>query len=274
MFFHKTLCRKLGGLGRFLWSGWAGMTGLSLFAALWQAGSEQYGDFILPAPLDVVLVGYALAIDPVNWVLIGTTFLRAADGFVLAVAAGVFGGLIAGYSPAAMRLFRPILTIQLGVPPIAWMVLAMIWFGSGSGTVIITIAVACFPLVFVNTAEGVITRDRGLDDMAKVFGAGFWARLYTTGLRHVAAFLFPALTVSLGSAIKIGIMAELLSNVGGIGGALAMARANLDVAAALAWILLAVAGLIVIEYLLLHPVQANLDRWRRSSPVRGGVGGR
>jgi ABC-type nitrate/sulfonate/bicarbonate transport system, permease component len=181
------------------------------------------------------------------------------------VAAGTIGGLAAGYSPAAMRLSRPILTLLIGVPPIAWIVLAMIWFGSTDGTVVVTVLIAATPLVFVSTAEGAMTRDRGLDDMARAFGAGPLLRLRTIGLRHVAAFLFPALTVSLGSAIKVAVMAELLSNIGGIGGALAAARSNLDIAGALAWILLAVACLIALEYLLLRPVQAEFDRWREAA---------
>lgn len=261
----KMIIDRLGRLGRFFWSGWAGLTGLALFAALWQAGNEQYGGFILPTPLDTILVGWTIIMEPASWALAGQTILRAAEGFVLAVLVGTVGGLAAGYSPATMRLSRPILTLQLGVPPIAWIVLAMIWFGSTDATVIITVVIAATPLIFVSTAEGALTRDRGLDDMARAFGAGPLVRLRTVGLRHVAAFLFPALTVSLGSAVKVAVMAELLSNIGGIGGALATARANLDVAGALAWVLLAVAGLIAMEYLFLHPLQAEFDRWREAA---------
>ncbi|WP_242442678.1 ABC transporter permease subunit [Magnetospirillum sp. 15-1] len=258
----RAVVDRLGRLGRFVWSGWAGLTGMALFGALWQAGNERYGDFIMPAPLAVLSMGWALLGEPDTWRLAALTLGRAAQGFVLATFVGMAGGLAAGYSPATMRLSRPILTLLLGVPPIAWIVLAMIWFGSTNGTVVVTVVVACAPLIFVTTAEGAMTRDRGLDDMARVFGAGPLTRLWTIGLRHVAAFVFPSLTVSLGGAIKVAVMAELLLNIGGMGGALAVARSNLDVAGALAWILLAVAGLVTIEYLLLRPLHAELERWR------------
>ncbi|MBK3736702.1 NitT/TauT family transport system permease protein [Azospirillum brasilense] len=256
---------RLGRVGQFLWSGWAGLAGLALFAALWQAGHERYGDFILPAPLATLAAGLTIAGDPAAWELAGQTTLRAVEGFALAALAGAAGGLAAGYSPATMRLARPILTVLLGVPPIAWIVLAMIWFGSTDGTIITTVLVAATPVVFVGVAEGAVTRDRGLDDMARAFGAGPLARLTTLGLRHVAAFLFPALTVALGSAFKVAVMAELLANTGGIGGALAAARANLDVAEALAWVLIAVAGLIVVEHTLVHPIRSEFERWRNAA---------
>jgi len=253
---------RAGLLGRFLWSGWAGIAGMALFAALWQAGHERYGAFILPAPADTFAHAMTLLGRPGTWDLLAKTVGRAVEGLALGVLAGILGGLAAGYSPATMRLSRPILTLVLGVPPIAWIVLAMIWFGSGDDTVTVTVLIASTPLIFVNTAEGIMTRDRGLDDMARAFGGGWLFRLRTIGLRQVAAFLFPALTVSLGSALKVAVMAELLSNIGGIGGALAMARSNLDIVGTLAWILLTVMALVALEYLLLRPFQAEFDRWR------------
>lgn len=259
------LAERLGRIGAFLWSGWAGLCGLAVFAAVWQAGHEVYGDFILSAPAATVVTALGILTEPENLRLIWETVRRAAQGFLLATIVGVVGGLSAGYSAATMRLFRPILTVLLGVPPIAWIVLAMIWFGASDGTVVTTVVVAATPLIFVSVAEGVMTRDRKLDDMAMAFGAGPLARLTTLGLRHVLAFLFPALTVALGSAVKVAVMAELLANTGGIGGALALARANLDVTMALAWVLIAVGGLIALEYLLVHPVRAEFERWRDAS---------
>lgn len=256
---------RLGRTGSFLWSAWSGLAALALLAALWQAGHEAYGDFILPAPLDTLRAGFAILSDPDAWQVALLTGRRAVEGFAASALAGAALGLAAGYSPATLRVARPLVTVLLGVPPIAWIVLAMIWFGSTNGTVIVTILVAAAPLVFVGVAEGVMTRDRGLDDMARAFGAGPLKRLATLGLRHVAAHLFPALAVALGMAFKVAVMAELLANVGGIGGELARSRANLDVAGALAWVAISVAALIAVEYGIVHPVRAEFERWRAAA---------
>ncbi|MEM8663192.1 MAG: hypothetical protein AAGF49_03600 [Pseudomonadota bacterium] len=45
---------RAGRVLSFLWSGWAGLAALSLLAAVWQAGHEAYGPFILSSPLDTL----------------------------------------------------------------------------------------------------------------------------------------------------------------------------------------------------------------------------
>lgn len=260
---------RLSRLGGFLWSGWAGLAGLALVAALWQAGHEAYGDFILPAPLDTLAAGWRLLRDGAAGDLLALTTGRALTGFALCALVGTVAGVAAGYSPAVLRLSRPILTVLLGVPPIAWIVLAMIWFGASDETVAMTILVSTTPVVFIGAVEGVTTRDRGLDDMARVFGAGPVRRFTHVAARQISAQLFPALILALGSAFKVAIMAELLANAGGIGGALARARAMLDIAEALAWVSLSVAALIVVEYVLIRPVRSELERWREAAAPWG-----
>ena len=261
----RFLLDRLGRAARFLWGGWAGLAALALFAALWQSGHEAYGALILPAPLATLQAAAAILSDPANWEIFGQTMRRALAGFALSALIGGAAGMAAGYSPATLRLARPFLTIILGVPPIAWLVLALIWFGASDGMVIITILVGVVPLVFAGTAEGVAARDRGLDAMAEVFGAGPVRRFVTVGLRQMLAHLFPALVLGLASAIKVAVMIEVLSSVGGIGNELARARQYLDVTQALAWIGIAVAGLIAVEYGLVHPVRAELERWREAA---------
>ena len=263
------IAERLGRLGRFLWSGWAGLAALALLAAVWQAGHEAYGDFILPSPQTTLAAAAALLADPAAWALLGTTLRRAVAGFALASAAGAAVGLVAGYAPAVMRLARPLLTVILGVPPIAWIVLAMIWFGASDATIAATILISATPVVFVAAAEGVATRDRGLDDMAQVFGAGRLRRFLLVDARHVSGQLLPAMALALGIAFKVAVMAELLANAGGVGGALARARAMLDVAEALAWVTLAVVALIVVEYGMIRPVKAELERWRDAAQPWG-----
>lgn len=261
----RTAAEAAGRLGGFLWSAWVGLAGLALIGALWQVGHEAFGDFILPAPLAVLAATIELLGQRETWVVAGQTTVRAVRGLALGLVAGGLTGFVAGYSPALMRLARPILTVMLGVPPIAWIVMTMIWFGSSDATVTVTVVVAAAPFLFIGAAEGVTGRDRRLDDMARAFGAGPVTRLVTIGLRQMMTSLFPALTMATGTAFKVAVMAELLTNNGGVGGALADARTMLDVRQALAWVLISVAALLAVEYGLIHPVRGHLERWREAA---------
>ena len=263
------LLERLARLGRFIWSGWAGLAGLCLLAALWQAGHEAYGDFILPAPLATLSAAARLLTDGSARDLLLLTSARALQGFGACALLGGAAGIAAGYSPATLRVSRPIVTVLLGVPPIAWIVLAMIWFGTGSATVAATILISALPIVFVGAVEGVITRDRGLDSMAQLFGAGAIRRFTHVASRQIAVHLLPALILALGTAFKVAVMAELLANAGGVGGALARARSMLDISSALAWVALAVMALLAVEYGLVRPAKAELERWRDAAAPWG-----
>lgn len=261
--------RRIGDLGAFAWSAWTGVVALALIAAVWQWGHEVFGDFVLPSPTSVSRHVLALATDSSNLATIAATARRALAGLALSLFVGGVLGMLCGYSAAAMRVARPVLTVLLGVPPIAWIVLVMIWFGSSDTTIIATVVTAAAPLLFVGASEGVVGRDRGLDDMARLFGAGPVSRFAEIGLRQVLPALFPALRMATGTAFKVAVMAELLTNAGGIGGALADARATLDVGRALAWILIAVTVLMCVEYGLIHPVRSEFERWRKAAQPWG-----
>lgn len=253
---------RLGRTLRFLWGGWAGLAALCLLAALWQAGHEAYGGFILSAPLETLAEAARLLQSPEAQALALQTLRRAGAGFALVALGGSLLGIIAGYHPALMRLARPLITILLGVPPIAWIVLAMIWFGGSDATVMSVILIAALPITFAGAAQGAATRDRQLSQMAEAFGVGWPRRFLTIELRQVLEALFPTLVLALGTSVKVAVMAELLANAGGIGGALAEARMNIDITGALAWVLIAVGLLIALEYGVIQPARAELERWR------------
>lgn len=253
-----------GWAGRYVWSAWAGAAGLFCLAAAWQAGHEIYGSFVLPSPGETALAVINIVHEAGFARAAGETASRALIGFALAVSFGSMAGIVAGYSFATMRLMRPIVTVILGVPPIAWIVLALIWFGSNGGSAVLTVVVAALPISFAAGLQGVATRDRALDAMARSFGAGPWMRFRTVTLPHLVSYLFPAWTTTAGSAWKITVMAELLSNSGGLGGDLATARALFDIPRVMALIVTTVIFALFTEYVLLDPIRDRLEKWREA----------
>jgi NitT/TauT family transport system permease protein len=155
--------------------------------------------------------------------------------------------------------------VLLGTPPIAWLVLAMLWFGSGDGTPVFTVFIACLPVVFVGGMQGARTLERHWRDLARAYRLPWHMRVLDVYLPHVVSYLFPAWIVALGSSWKVVVMAELLSSDTGVGAELATSRAQLDMAATLAWIGAVVLVLLALEYLLLEPIKREIERWRDSA---------
>ncbi len=258
------LSRWLSGLPAYLWSGWGAVSSLFLFVAAWEALSLAYGPLILPHPAAAFGRLIELFENGTAWSELAVTARRAMAGLALAIVAGSALGLLAGLSSTAAMLARPIVTVLLGTPPIAWLVLAMIWFGASDGTPVFTVLAACFPVIFVGALQGTRTLDHHLKDLAHAFRLPWQMRLADLYLPHVVSYLFPAWINALGNAWRVVVMAELLSSADGVGAALAVARSQLDMDAALAWIAAVVLALLAVEYLLLEPIKRELERWRHT----------
>jgi len=253
------------GIPRYLWGGWGAIASLLLLVALWEALAAAYGPLVLPTPMQTAhMLAQWMAQGGELWPALAVTARRAFIGLALAVLAGSLLGVPAGLSMTAAMMARPWVTLLLGMPPIAWLVLAMLWFGAGDGTPVFTVFVACLPVVFIGALQGTRTLDLHLKDMARAYRLPWRMRLLDVYLPHVAAYLFPAWITALGSSWKVAVMAELLATSDGVGAALAVSRSHLDMGASLAWICAVVGILLLLEYGVLEPIKRELERWREA----------
>lgn len=259
----------LAGLPAYLWGGWGAIASLLLLIALWELLASLYGPLVLPTPLETADILRQLAQQgDALWEALALTARRTFAGLALAVACGSLLGIAAGVSMTASMMARPWVTVLLGTPPIAWLVLAMLWFGTGDGTPIFTVFIACFPVVFAGGMQGARTLEQRWRDLAQVFALPWWMRVVDVYLPHVVSYLFPAWVVALGSAWRVVVMAELLASSSGVGAALQTSRAQLDMPATLAWIATIVLLLLALEYLLLEPVKREIEHWRDAGARR------
>lgn len=251
--------------GHYLWSGWGSLASLCLLFAAWDGLASQLDPLILPSPQAAMASLVAQLAQPDAWGQVLATTRRALLGFVLSVAVGSTLGLLAGLFATASMVSRPIITWLMGMPPIAWLVLALLWFGSGDGTPVFTVFVACMPIVFVGAMQGTRTLDGQWRELAQVLGLSVWQRLTDVYAPHVLSYVLPAWVAALGMSWKIVVMAELLSTPDGIGAALAVSRSHMDTQASLAWILALVGSLLALEYLVLEPFKRHVEAWRRDT---------
>lgn len=256
------LYKILKDLPAYLWSGWGAVASIFLFMAVWDTGNQVYGDLVLPSPLETFKTLSAMLQDASVIEEINTTMSRASIGFAISLVLGTVLGFIAGSFATASMMSRPIVTILVGMPPIAWIVLAMIWFGMGDETVIFTVVIASFPIMFVGALQGTRTLDGELKEMAESFGLPWHMKFVDVFFPHLFSYVFPAWVSGLGMAWKIVIMAELLATSDGMGASLAVARSQLDTPTALALVVIMIGSLMFIEYIILEPIKREVELWR------------
>ncbi|NCB10736.1 MAG: ABC transporter permease subunit [Erysipelotrichia bacterium] len=258
----KTIFKIIKDLPWFLWSGWGSIASIFLFIAFWDFGNQIYGDLVLPSPKEVFITIGTLFSEETFLNDLILTVKRGVLGFTISLVIGTILGLLAGFFITASVMSRPIVTILVGIPPIAWIVLAMIWFGFGDMTVMFTVVIASFPIIFVGALQGSRTLEGDLSEMMNSFNLSFLQKCKDLYFPHLFSYLFPSWVSALGMSWKIVIMAELLSSNDGIGAALAVARSHLDTPTALALVSTMIGVLLFVEYIILEPIKREVESWR------------
>jgi sulfonate transport system permease protein len=145
---------------------------------VWQALASFHliPSYKLPGPLEIIggLIDLVRQGMPPGHRLFNHlihSLYRVAAGFVLAAGLGVPIGLIMGWSKRLNRLFGPLIEMVRPVPPLAWIPIAILWFGIGikSAAFIIFLGVV-FPII-LNTVEGVVSVRPVLIEAARTLSA-------------------------------------------------------------------------------------------------------
>jgi sulfonate transport system permease protein len=145
------------------------------------------------------------------------TLTRVAAGFVCGVAAGTIFGAITGYSALTHRMVDPTLQALRSIPSIAWVPLFILWFGIFEASKIILIAVGVFFPVYLGVMGAVMSVDRKIVEVGRVFRLSGLAMVH----RILLPAVMPAYVFSLRAGLGLGWMfvvaAEFLGASTGLG---------------------------------------------------------
>jgi sulfonate transport system permease protein len=145
------------------------------------------------------------------------TVTRVAAGFFFGVVAGTMVGAIAGYSMLTHRLIDPTLQGLRAIPSIAWVPLFILWFGIFEASKVILIAVGVFFPVYLGVMGAVMSVDRKIVEVGRVFRLSGPAMIW----RILLPAVLPAYVLSLRAGLGLGWMfvlaAEFLGASQGLG---------------------------------------------------------
>ncbi|MBV8751940.1 MAG: ABC transporter permease [Hyphomicrobiales bacterium] len=142
---------------------------------------------------------------------------RVAAGFAIGVIAGTLAGAITGYSGLTRRLLDPTLQALRAIPSIAWVPLFVLWFGIFESSKITLIAVGVFFPVYLGVMGAILSVDRKLVEVGRVFRLSDAAMVW----RILLPAVLPSYVIALRSGLGLGWMfvvaAELLGASEGLG---------------------------------------------------------
>lgn len=173
--------------------------------------------YLLPAPTVIVNTIIELGADGSLWGHIGITLYRIFLGFLLGSGAALLLGSVVGFYRKAEQFFDPIIQAFRSIPSLAWVPLFILWMGIAEASKVTLIAVGVFFPVYLNVVCGILSVDRQLIEVGKMYGLSSFQLVK----RIILPASLPSFLVGLRSGLGLGWMfvvaAELMGASQGLG---------------------------------------------------------
>ena len=228
----------------------------SLVAGLWPSRA-------LPPPLEVWHVAVAELISGDLVFHLMMTLWRVAAAYVIAMAVGVVIGVMLGRRRRLDSFFEPWLLLFLNIPALVVIVLAYIWFGLTEAAAIGAVAVNKIPTVVVTMREGARALDDRFMEMAQVYRLTAFDQVRHVLVPQLQPYFAAASRSGISLIWKIVLVVELLGRSNGVGFQIYLYFQIFEVAGILTYTLAFVAIMLVIELVVVQPVEQHATRWRR-----------
>ncbi|MBP2627589.1 MAG: ssuC 11 [Firmicutes bacterium] len=208
------------------WTAWKRILLPCALLLIWQgiADSGLVKSVLLPSPIQVleamgIMVSSGELVDH-----LGVSILRVLEGFALAAILGVGLGMGLGIFPIMFELMDGTIQLLRPIPPIAWLPMAILWFGIEEGSKIFIITLGAFFPIFINVLDGIRQTDHKFVELSKVLEVPQSKFIMKVVIPGALPFIISGLRVGLGYAWMCVVAAELSAGMKGIGFMLTDAR--------------------------------------------------
>jgi NitT/TauT family transport system permease protein len=240
-----------------------------MLVGLWHVAARLNPQSLIPGPLPVALGIVELWEKGLLIKYIVASLFRITWGFSAAVALAVPFGLLVGCNRRAGQAFDPLLQILRPISPLAWIPIAILWFGVGDLSAVFLIFLASSLPLTVATMNAVRNIDNVHLRCGRNFGLADARLVKRVLLPAVMPQLVVALRITLGIAWLVVVAAEMIAVNSGLGFLIVDARNagnRYD---------LVLAGMVLIGLigLILDTAIRSLEGLRSLRWITGGTGG-
>lgn len=206
--------------------GLTGVTGWLLYlvlpiaiVALWSlyGSAGQTQSYSMATPQQIVAAAVEYATNGELLINILVSFTRVLEGFLVALVAAAVLGVAAGISRRFERFIDLVMQVLRPIPGIAWIPLAILWFGIGENSKIYIIFIGAFFPMFVNIVDGIKGIDKRYFELGEVYEIPKW--------RFIRQVVIPAALPQILTGIRLGlsgawicvVAAEMIGATSGVG---------------------------------------------------------
>lgn len=193
------------------------------------------------------------------------TSIRVIWAFSLAMLLGGLLGYLMGRYGTLNAWLDPWLIVFLNLPALVLIVLCYLWLGLNEMAAIIAVTLNKLPLVVTLIREGARNASSELRDLAQVYQLPLSQRLRHIILPELLPHIIAAARAGLSVIWKIVLVVEFLGRGTGIGRQIHIQFSIFNVTGVLAYALSFVTLILLIEFLLMQPLERYATRWRQDA---------
>jgi ABC-type nitrate/sulfonate/bicarbonate transport system permease component len=195
------------------------VTMLSLLGgiSIWALASHTLDSPLFPSPGQIVHSTIELLRSGLLLTDVAVSLKRIAIGFALGCLVGIPLGLAMGLFPVVRAFCEPIVQFLRFVPPIAWLIPAIMWFGIGETSKIVIIFYMTVFLVVLNTMAGVSAIPRNHIRCAENYGVTGWQLFAWIVLPATMSYSVAGARIAMGNSFAAVVGAELIAADAGVG---------------------------------------------------------
>lgn len=185
------------------------------FLLLWQAAVSLTGlGKIMPGPAVILNAFFRSFVEEIaGYTVLGHIFWslsRVLVGYILACLLGITLGLLMGRFRLMEAIFNPFYEMIRPIPPIAWISLAILWFGIGESMTYFIIFLATFNVLTINVYRGTKALNQELAGCAKMLGANETQVFWTVVLPATVPYIFAGMQIGLSTSWAAVVAAEMV----------------------------------------------------------------
>jgi NitT/TauT family transport system permease protein len=184
---------------------------------LWDIGARHQPAHLLPGPWETVggiadLIRHGLLLKYVV-----ASLFRVTWGFILATVLAIPLGLTIGWYRRAEMAFNPIIQILRPISPLAWIPIAILWFGVGDLAAIFLIFIGSFLPLLLTAIDAARSVPAVHVNAGRNFGLSTPRLIYQIFFPAVVPQLIVGLRITLGIAWLVVVAAEMIAVNSGLG---------------------------------------------------------
>ena len=195
----------------------APLTGAGLFLVAWHIAVATHPNTLVPSPFLVLRAIGELTFSGLLVKYVVASLFRVTWGYLAALLLAVPCGIALGLSRRSELAFNPILQLFRPISPLAWIPIAILWFGVGDVASMFLIFLASFLPLTLTAMNAVHNIDAIHLAAGANFGLGRTQLLRSVILPAILPQLIVGMRITLGIAWLVVVAAEMIAVNSGLG---------------------------------------------------------